>query len=338
MKHPYLNRYFILSFFLLLGIILMSHILQNSLGILNIALLHLIPIVLVALMGNMSATVIVAGISVVAFDLLHVPPEFSFNFEDAPYLLSFAIFFCVGYIITFQAKRIQQNTIKETILNTLSHDLKTPLSSILGNTTFLLQNNNLDRALQEEVLLELKNSSERMNRLIINLLDSARLQSGKNALRLEWCDLEDMIGVALQEFDTPQLIDRIKIDVKSNLPLFYGDCTLLARLFVNLIDNALKYSQEGEVISVSIAYNKNELNVLFFNRCMPIKKADLKNMFEKFRRLDNTYTEIGNGIGLTICKEIVQAHQGTIEAYNKEDGLAIDVRLPFIKSSSLLEK
>lgn len=298
----------------------------------NITLIHLLPVIVIALRGNMTASMVVTTVSVAMLALFYIPPKFSLLVHDLFYIWSFIIFYLVGYIITVQAQRIHSNSIKETLFSTLSHDLKTPLSSIMGNSGFLLQED-LDDTVRREVLIQIKESSQRMNRLISNLLDSARLQNAHGALRKEWCDLEDLIGVALQEFRHHPFQEQLETNVDPELPLFWGDCALLVRLLVNLMDNALKYSDEGKPIRITITSTPKEFSILFFNECQPIKKSDLKNMFDKFYRLENTADIVGSGIGLSICKDIAVAHQGNIEANNIEGGVAIEVILPVILPS-----
>jgi two-component system sensor histidine kinase KdpD len=326
-------RYYFVSFVLLVIITVVSQLLRSHLDLINIALIHLVPVIVIALRGIMGATMMVTTVAVVMFDWLYVPPQYSFDVHDLNYIWSFIIFFLVGYTITLQAKRIHANEIKEMLLNTLSHDLKTPLSSILGNAT-LLEETTLDEKTRQEVLMQIKDSSQRMNRLIGNLLDSARLQHNQVSLQKEWCDLEDLIGVALQEFRHESKRKRPAIRIVGDPQLFWADCGLLVRLLVNLIDNAFKYSEEDRRIRITLSSTGQDVRILFCNESGPIRSEDLKNMFERFYRLGNTADISGSGIGLSICKDIVTAHQGKIEAYNVKDGVCFEVTLPVLKYPS----
>lgn len=111
-------------------------------------------------------------------------------------------YFFIGWLHHYSAsKKIQTNEIREILLNTLSHDLKTPLSSILGSITLLLEDQKMSAETKSILLHDIKNSSDKMHRLINNLLDNARLKDKHLKLKMEWCDLEDILGVALQDFD-----------------------------------------------------------------------------------------------------------------------------------------
>lgn len=330
--YPY--RHYMVSIVLLASITLVSQAFRIELGLINIALIHLIPVLVIALHGKMGSTMMVTASSVLMFDLLYVPPKYSFDVHDLTYIWSFIIFFAVGYTISYQAKRIQTNAIKEIFLNTLSHDLKTPLSSILGNASILLKEQIIDPNTRRDVLIQINDSSQRMNRLVSNLLDSARLQDTQSALRSEWCDFEDIVGVALQEFRYNPKQSQIVISIDPQLKLFWGDCALLVRLIVNLIDNALKYTDEGKTIRLTITETGETIKIMCFNESQPIKKADLKNMFDRFYRLEHSADIGGSGIGLSICRDIVSAHNGEIEAYNVQNGVCFEITFSVTKSSS----
>lgn len=328
------DRPYLVSLLLLIVITMASQLFRSQLGLLTIALIHLVPVIVIALDGNIRSTMIITTCSVVLFDFLYIPPLYSFDVHDLSYMWSFIIFFIVGYTISSQAKKIKANTVKEIFLNTLSHDLKTPLSSILGNASLLLKEQTQDPAVRREVLIQINDSAHRMNRLVANLLDSARLQDTKSPLRMEWCDLEDIIGVALQEFRYNPKQSQIDVNIDPELRLFWGDCSLLVRLVVNLIDNALKYTEKGKKISLTITTNNSIITIRCFNESDPIKKADLKNMFDRFYRIDYAADIGGSGIGLSICRDIVTSHNGVIEAYNVSNGVCFEIKFSISKSPS----
>ncbi|MFZ5374761.1 MAG: sensor histidine kinase [Campylobacterota bacterium] len=328
---PY--RHYVVALVLLFVISVTSALFGAVMGLTNIALLYLLPVLVIALRGDMKATTIVTAITVVVFDLLNVPPQFSFSVHDLVHAWSFILFFLVGYTITYQAKRIQANAIKEMFLDTLSHDLKTPLSSLLGNVSLLLKDHPVDSQTRRALLLQINDSGQRINRLASNLLDSARLKDGNGVLRPEWCDFEDIIGVALQEFRYHPNQHRIEVVIDPDTALFWGDCALLVRLMVNLMDNALKYTEEGKRIRITVATDRKTITLLFFNESSPIKKSDLKNLFERFYRIDDRADVGGSGIGLSICRDIAAVHGGTIDARNCTGGVCFEIRLPIRKAS-----
>ncbi|MBN2896771.1 MAG: PAS domain-containing sensor histidine kinase [Campylobacterales bacterium] len=332
-----LRRTTLLSIALLVLITAVSQVFKTQLELINIALIHLLPVMIIALRGVMSATMIITTATVILFDLLYVPPQYSFDVHDLIYIWSFIIFYLVGYIITLQAKRIRINEIRQTLLRTLSHDLKTPLSSIIGNASLLIQSPS-DAEAQREIALQIQMSAQRMDRLIATLLDGTRLQHAQNALKFEWCDFEDLIGVALQEFSSPDQQYRLRIHVDAHLKLFWGDAGLLLRLIVNLIDNALKYAPDQTPITLRVTAQAHHVVLTLCNAGEPIPQAELSSIFDRFYHLEHSADIHGSGIGLSICKEIAQAHHGSIRAYNDPQGICFEVLFPIKRHPLELEE
>ncbi|MEW5831375.1 MAG: ATP-binding protein [Campylobacterota bacterium] len=326
--YPY--RHYLVVIVLFAVITAVSRIFTEQLEMINIVLIHLLPVIVIALRGSMAATIAVTTLSV-ALLALYIPPTLSFVVHDFIYLWSFAIFYAVGYIITVQARRIHINSIKEILLDTLSHDLKTPLASIMGNATFLVETHTTDPAVRYKALSQIIESSRRMNRLISNLLDSARLQHSRSPLKKEWCDMEDLVAIAVREFRKDAWFERLRCRFDADLPLFYGDAGLLVRLFVNLMDNALKYSDEDKPIAIDIKATSRAFYIAFSNECPPINEEHLHHLFDKFYRAGNSADISGSGIGLSICRDIALAHQGRIRAYNTPNGVSFEVTLPILR-------
>jgi two-component system sensor histidine kinase KdpD len=268
-------------------------------------------------------------------NFLYIPPLYSFSVHNELYIWSFLIFGIVGWIITIQAKNLntqtKQNELRESLLHIISHDLRTPLSTIHGSINLILSNDNLDIESKNNLLEDINYSSLRMKRLITNLLDSTRLSSGSIDLKLEWCDFEDIVGVALNEFSQKQNDEKLDIKI-DELSLFWGDNTLLTQLIINLLDNAFKYSKPNTKIYLEIHNLNNFTKIKVFNESEYIDKEKLKNIFDKFYRFEDTNDISGSGIGLAICKSIVKLHNGEIKAIAQNDGISIEIKLPIIKT------
>ncbi len=324
---------------ILLIITFISHVFREHLQIINIALIHIVPVVVVAIHGNFKATVFITFISVILLNFLYIPPLYSFNVNNELYIWSFIIFAVVGWIITLQAKNLhtqtKQNELKESLLNIISHDLRTPLSTIHGTINLLLSDMKLDEKSKRSLLEDVNYASLRMKRLITNLLDSTRLTDKNIDLKLEWCDFEDIVGVALEEFSQKQSEDLIDIKI-DDMTLYWGDNTLLTQLVINLFDNAFKYSKENTTIELEILNLNNSIKIIIFNESEYIDTKKLKNIFDKFYRLEDTNDISGSGIGLSICKSIVKLHNGDIKAIPKDNGIAIEINLPITKRAKIV--
>lgn len=330
--------YILKSLAILAVITLISNIFRDHLQIINIALIHIIPVVFVAIYGNIKATFFITFVSVILLNFLYIPPLYSIDISNELYLWSFVIFVIVGWIITIQARdlntKTKQNELKESILNIISHDLRTPLSTIHGTINLLLSDNKLSERNRENLLEDINYASLRMKRLITNLLDSARLSNKNFDLKLEWCDLEDIVGVALEEFSRKQSDDLLDIKI-DDMTLYWGDNTLLTQLIINLIDNAFKYSKENTIIKLEILNLNNFIRITVFNESEYIDEGKLKNIFDKFYRLEDTNDISGSGIGLAICKSIIKLHNGEIKATSKDNGISIEINLPITKKAEI---
>ncbi len=342
MKKIYIKPEYIYIFksLVILAIItFISNVFREHLQIINIALIHIIPVIVVAIHGNLKATVFITVLSVILLNFLYIPPLYSFDVNNELYIWSFIIFAIVGWIITIQAKNLhtqtKQNELKESLLNIISHDLRTPLSTIHGTINLLLENKTLDEKRTRNLLEDVNYASLRMKRLITNLLDSTRLTDKNFNLKLEWCDFEDIVGVALEEFSQKQSADFLDIKI-DDMTLYWGDNTLLTQLMVNLLDNAFKYSKENTIIELEILNLSNSIKVAIFNESEYINVKKLKNIFDKFYRLEDTNDISGSGIGLAICKSIVKLHNGEIKVIPKDSGILIEINLPVIKRAEIL--
>lgn len=332
-------QYTLKAIIILIVMSVISYVFRTHLDITNIALLHIIPVVIVAIHGNIKATIFITFLSVIFLNFLYIPPIYSFKVNNELYLWSFVIFAIVGWIITIQAKNLyaqtKQNEMRESLLNIISHDLRTPLSTILGTTNLLLSNSTLDEKSKKNLLEDISHASIRMKRLITNILDSTRLSNKEVNLKLDWCDFEDIVGVALEEFSDKQKDELLDIKIE-DFRLFWGDNTLLKQLIINLLDNAFKYSINNTKVSLHIISLESSLKIEIFNQSSHIDEKKLKNIFDKFYRFEDSNDISGSGIGLAICKSIVTLHSGDIKASAMSNGIFIEVKLPIIKKANIL--
>lgn len=332
-------NYILKALGMLLIITFISHIFKDSLDIINITLIHIIPVIVVAIHGNIKATLVMTFLSVIFLNFLYIPPLYSFSVHNELYVWSFFIFGIVGWIITIQAKNLntqtKQNELRESLLHIISHDLRTPLSSIHGSINLILSNNNLDEKNKHNLYEDINYASLRMKRLITNILDSTRLSNGNIDLKLEWCDFEDILGVALNEFSQVQNDEKLEIKI-DELSLFWGDNTLLTQLIVNLLDNSFKYSKNQTKIYFEIINLNNFIKIKIFNETEYLDKKKIKNIFDKFYRFEDTNDISGSGIGLAICKSIVKLHNGEIKAIPQDNGILIEIELPILKKAKIL--
>ncbi len=232
----------------------------------------------------------------------------------------------------------QLNEFRSNLIDTVSHELRTPLTSIQGYTSRLMRNDiTIDDETRQKSLRIIKEQSDRLKRLIEDLLTIPDIEG----MRLR----TDMESVYLPEvFETSRLLVKNKdnkeiiINVAEDFPNVSGDKTRLEQVFVNLIENAVKYAKPETKIVVDSAIIDNKAKIYVKNECEVIPPKQLKRLFEKFVRLDDntTRTTRGTGLGLFIVKGLIEAMNGTIELHSdKEIGFCAEVTLNFASSDEV---
>lgn len=227
----------------------------------------------------------------------------------------------------------ESERLRNALFNSVSHELRTPLSSIMGAVTSLTNpESTFTPDERDALLLTIEKGAARMNRLVRNLLDMARLQSGSFQLNTVWCDLQDVIGVAIGEF-SDELQERVvETAVETGLPLIKADFELLVQVLSNLVDNAIKYSAPGSGIKITARSDEDAVLLMVDDRGRGVPDEDKLRIFEKFYRLKAPGLEQGTGLGLSISKAIVEAHGGEIGVEdNQPAGSRFVVRLPVEK-------
>jgi len=223
--------------------------------------------------------------------------------------------------------------LQNALLNSISHDLRTPLVAITGALSALDENFiDMDEPARNALIENAHSEADRLNRLVGNLLNMTRIESGAIKLHLEPGDVQDLIGTALEQLGKRADKNQIKVDVPANFPLVPMDFTLMVQVIVNLLENALKYSPDDTLINISASVNDLKICLKIMDRGVGIPSDDLSRVFDKFYRVQRPENVSGTGLGLSISKGIVEAHGGLVRAINREGGGTIlEVELPLAK-------
>jgi len=212
----------------------------------------------------------------------------------------------------------ESERLRAALFNSISHDMKTPLASILGAVSSLVDDGDLYNADQKATLLmSIRRGALRMNRVISNLLDMARLEGGYMRLHTDWCDIQDIIGVTLRENRDILQDHYVKIDIPEAIRLIKVDYGLIEQVLINLLHNAVKYSPAQSEILVRVVEEQDELVVSVTDQGNGMATADEERIFEKFYRLQSPGNVSGTGLGLSICRGIIEAHGGRIWAKSR---------------------
>jgi two-component system sensor histidine kinase KdpD len=222
--------------------------------------------------------------------------------------------------------------LRSALLTSLSHDLRTPLASILGSATSL---HNYGAQIDERALKELtgtiREEAERLNRFIANLLDMTRLESGAVAPRLSPVDLAELVGSALARAATILAGHEVELDIAADLPMLNLDPVLFEQVLFNVFDNAAKYARAGTIVRLMARRDGARVRIDVSDEGIGIASADLEKVFDKFYRVHAQDTQrAGTGLGLAICRGFVEAMDGTIVARNRADraGAVFTISLP----------
>ncbi|MBY0380536.1 MAG: sensor histidine kinase KdpD [Xanthobacteraceae bacterium] len=240
------------------------------------------------------------------------------------------------------AKRVvETDRLRSALLTSISHDLKTPLASVLGSATALRNlSEGLSDAERADLLTTIIDESERLNRFIANLLDMTKLESGAIVPNTALHDLGEIVGAALQRASKILNSHRIELNLQPNLPMLELDAVLFEQVLFNLLDNAAKYAPEGSLIEIRGWRNAATVTIQILDEGDGIPPADLDSVFDKFYRAQKVdHVRAGTGLGLAISRGFVEAMHGTISAANRADrsGAVLSVTLPIPKQVEKLD-
>ena len=233
----------------------------------------------------------------------------------------------------------ESERLRSALLSSISHDLRTPLATILGAVTSLRSlGARMPKESQSELLSAIEEETRRMSRFVTNLLDMTRLEAPDLQITLDWVDLGDVIRAAAGRARTAWPDRQLDLVLPASLPLVHGDSGLLEQVVFNLLDNANKYSEAGSLTKVSVAQRDAELVLEVSDEGLGIPLEDIERVFDKFYRVkQGDGRSAGVGLGLAICRSIITALGGTIAAASPAEngrGTLITIRLPLKAAES----
>lgn len=298
----------------------------------DLVMVYLVGTLAVALRGRRGPALLSSLLGVLCFDYFFVPPRFTLHVEQPQYLVTFAVMFAVALLISHLALRVRAQAeaakraevaaeterLRSSLLSAVSHELRTPLAAILGSAGALLQGAQGDGPRARDLLVNIRDEADRLTRLVHNLIETTRLEAGAS-LKGEPYSVEEAIGTALERADRLLAGRRVETDIPENLPLSFMDPVLMELVFVNLIENAVRHAPEA-AIEIQARERMDAIEVSVADRGPGLKPEDLERVFEKFYR---SSAAPGAGLGLAICKAVVEAHGGTIRAENRPGGGAV---------------
>ncbi|HEY0298697.1 MAG TPA: ATP-binding protein [Arachidicoccus sp.] len=308
-----------------------------------VALVLLMAVSILAILFDIIPVLMAALLSALIWNFFFIAPIFTFHIHNGEDLLLFFSYFFVSLInaaLTFKIRKAEQkvqekeekeNTIKlyNTLLNSLSHELRTPIATILGAVDTLKDDGiKLSESQQNELLNEIDIASIRLNKQVGNLLNMSRIETGLFTLHKEWCDVNELIEIIMQKFASAAKGKKILFDPDERLPLCKIDIGIMEQAIQNIVSNAIQYTPVSAKIAIAVTVWENELNISILDDGIGIQHELLDKIFNKFYRVPNTKVG-GTGLGLSIAKGFVEVHDGTVIVENiLPHGLRFDIKVP----------
>ena len=319
-------------------------LLTSLTGYAAISLIYLLGVLLAGMVLSRGPVLLVATLSALSWNFLFIPPRFTFHIDKVEDALTFITYFIVALTVgglTAQLKarehlaaqvQLAKNSerLRKTLLDCVSHELKTPLAAIGAASQELLRllPDAQNDGVLKELAAEIHGGSHRLNRVVNNLLDMNRLESGVVQPNREWCDVRELLQSAI-ESERDSIDGReVRLDVPENTPLVLVDHLLMEQAIAKLLANAGSYTPSQLPIEIDGECRDGNLKITVSDRG-PGLPADIpQRVFEKFYRGDGR-TAGGLGLGLAIARGFVEAHSGSIMAENRDGGGArFTINLP----------
>lgn len=332
-----------ISLGLIAAIVIPSYYASDLIGYRVVALILLLAVSVLAMLFEIAPVLITALISALVWNFFFIPPVFTLHIGDTEDLLMLLMYFVVALINVVLTTKIRQyekesrnkeereTTIRlyNTLLNSLSHELRTPISTVIGAADTLRENESqLTKVQQRELITEVGIAGARLNRQVENLLNMSRLESGTLRIKRDWCDVNELIFTEIANDKTLAQQHTIEFAPQEKLPMFHLDRGLLEVVIHNVIHNAIQHTPAGSVITITASQEKNGCVVSIRDNGPGFPEDEIENVFEKFYRVPHSVTG-GTGLGLSIAKGYVEAHGGKIVLTNvPEGGAEFTIHIP----------
>ncbi len=302
---------------------------------------HLVPYLLLLTVSVLATfmsvipVLIASTLSALVWNFFFIPPHFTFHIEKTEDLLLFAMFFMIAIINGVLTSRIRQmselaqkahflsdsDKLYKTLFNSISHELRIPVSTIMGASENLIQPD-YSPEIKAELASEILTASARLNRVIENLLNMSRLESGRISIKLDWHDVNDLFNKVLIDLADELHQHKIIIDVPEDMPLIKIDFGLMENVLYNLVYNSIQHSPVNSEIKLSSFHENNVLVIQVADMGSGFPEDKIDKVFDKFFRINGAKPG-GLGLGLSIVKGFIDAHKGRIIVENLETGGAL---------------
>ena len=326
---PPKKRQYAISILTVTGATIVCFGLSNFIDYRNVALILLVMVSVLAMFLDILPVLLAATLSALLWNFLFIPPRFTLTIgdtEDRVLLVMYFIVALVNAVLTFKIRQMEKDVREKeerakevkfynTLFNSLSHELRTPITTIIGATDNLMSSSNrLSDETREELLSEVSIAALRLNQQVENLLSMSRLESGVFQIKKDWVDVNELVHKVVHHLD-PQLAKfRTSVDIQEQLPLFKLDFGIMEQVLYNLIYNAVLHTPENTTITIQAQFVDQKLILKVADNGRGFPPEEFENVFTKFYQPQGS--KGGTGLGLSIVKGFVEAHNGTIRLEN----------------------
>jgi two-component system sensor histidine kinase KdpD len=298
-----------------------------------VAFILLFTVSILAIAFDILPVLVSAALSALIWDIFFIPPRFTIhvnNTEDVTLLAMYFVIAMINAVLTFKIRQAEKtarlkeeraNSVKlyNTILDSLSHELRTPIAAITGATDNLLYNQHLSNDNKEQLIQEISRASLRLNQQVENLLNISRLESGHIQPKKDWCDIIELVYETVKRVEENSGHRKINISINPDMPLCSLDKGMLEQVIYNLLNNAAIHTPPHCRIDISATCHADLLQLIIEDDGQGFMDIPVKDVFRKFSRSKTPATS-GSGLGLSIVKGFTEALGGTVELEKRNGG------------------
>ena len=337
----------------LFGYAFKSFVLTDS----DIIMLYIIAVHVISILTSKIYYCLISSlIGVALFNYFFTKPEFSLSAHDSGYPVTFATMFITAFIAGTLANKLKRNTViaeknarekeeaaliaqnerlRANLLRSISHDLRSPLTSISGNASNLMANSaTLDEESRQQIYSDIYNESMWLIGMVENLLYATRIEDGRMKLNIAVEILDDIIAEAVKHISKTYPHRNVEVEMTEEIIPVNADANLIVQVIINLLDNAVKYSDEDTPVRITIRQQDDQAVIAVSDQGKGISEKDKQQVFEMFYVGDNRSSDSRRslGLGLALCKSIIESHNGSISiSDNQPQGTVITFTLPIGK-------
>ena len=308
-----------------------------------VAFILLLTVSLLALIFDILPVLMAATLSAFIWDFFFIPPRYTIHVdttEDLFLLIMYFIIALINGVLTYKIRHIEKalqlkeeraNSVKlyNTILNSLSHELRTPIAAIIAATDNLQSNDRISDGVKNDLIDEISRASLRLNQQVENLLNISRLESGHIRPKNDWCDIVELVYDVVKRVEENNPSRKIEISINPDLPLCYIDKGMVDQVIYNLLNNAAIHTSNDCKIEISVANHADLLHINIEDSGKGFNNADSRDVFEKFSRVKSDPDKTNSGLGLSIVKGFTEAMGGSVELLqSRSPGAKFSITLP----------